>query len=145
MKTKTLIPLSEMPRKNAFKVPNTYFEELPTAVLLRCSVSEVKNKPLRASKPFWWSIAASIVLLLGIWFVVPNISSPLDSSKSLSQVFQSSDHFQNYLAFHVEPILLEHEISFSDVDFYQDQGFTQDEALNYVDHFDLTDDDILNE
>jgi len=72
--------LNDMPRKNAFNVPEGYFEELPTAVLLKCSVSKVKKEPLLAAKStWWWSVAACSLLLLGIWFVVPN-STPSSNS-----------------------------------------------------------------
>ncbi|MCL2414063.1 MAG: hypothetical protein FWC94_02275 [Bacteroidales bacterium] len=71
--------LSDIPRRNAFNVPDGYFEELPTAVLSKCSVSKVKKKPFLASKPLWWSVAACGLLLLGIWFAVPN-ATPLSDS-----------------------------------------------------------------
>jgi hypothetical protein len=147
METKTHIVLSEMPRKNAFSVPDGYFEELPTAVLLKCSGSEVKKKQFfSASKPLWWSVAACSLLLLGIWFVGPNSTPSSDSSfLALNEIFQSENHVQNYLAHHADLNIVEYELSLSDVDFSQSQEFTQDEILGYADHFDLTYEDMLNE
>ncbi len=146
METKKHTELFGMPRKNAFIVPDGYFEELPAAVLLKCSGSKVKKEPLRVSKPLWWSVAACCLLLLGIWFVVPKSTLPSDYSLlSEHEALQAESHLQTYLAHHVDPILIEEELFLSDIDFSQDQEFTQDEILGYVDHFNLTDEDMLNE
>jgi len=76
--TKMSTSLSNIPRKNAFNVPEGYFEELPAAVLSKCSVSKVKKEHFLMSKPLWWSVAACGLLLLGIWFVVPDTTPSSD-------------------------------------------------------------------
>jgi len=81
--TKMITSLSNMSKKNAFNVPDGYFEELPTAVLSKCSVSKVRKEHRLVSKPLWWSVAACGLLLLGIWFVVPDTAPPSNSLLAL--------------------------------------------------------------
>ena len=109
--------LSDMPRKNnAFIVPEGYFEELPTAVLLKCSVSKEKKEPLRALKPLWWSVAACSLLLLGIWFVVPNSTPSSDSL--LAEESYAISGLRDYLAYHVPlTAIIEEELNDFDMDF----------------------------
>lgn len=113
--------LSDMPRKNAFIVPEGYFEELPTAVLLKCSVSKEKKEPLRALKPLWWSVAACSLLLLGIWFVVPN-STPSSDSLLAEESYAISE-LQDYLAYYVPLTVIEEELNDFDMDFSFDMDF----------------------
>ena len=135
MKTKTHTSLSEMPRNNAFSVPEGYFEELPTAVLAKCSDSKVKIKPLRAAKPLWWSVAACSLLLLGIWFVVPDTTSPSDSLLSENELLFSTDLLNDYLAHFVCPTIIEDELFAENIDFTL---FLED--LTDDDFWDLLDD-----
>jgi hypothetical protein len=138
MKTKTHTSLSEMPRKNAFAVPNGYFEELPTAVLSKCSVSKVKNVPLVASRPLWWSVAACTLLLLGIWFVVPNSTSSSGSLMAGNQLIYIVDNISDYLAYKVCPTVIEEELYASNIDFTPVwENFSSDEVLAYLDLQDI--------
>jgi len=94
--------LENMSKKNAFSVPDGYFEELPTVVLSKCSVSKVKKGSLLASKPLWWSAVACSFLLLGIWFVVPNTAPPSDSLLALNNLCMNElcdDDFFDLLGF----------------------------------------------
>ena len=141
MKQKMHTSLSDMPRRNAFAVPEGYFEELPTAVLLKCSVSKEKKEPLRASKPLWWSVAACSLLLLGIWFVVPNTTSSSDSLLAESEFIHSVDNLNDYLAHLICPTIIEEELFASNIDFFPAlEELTSDDILAYLDlyniHFD---------
>jgi hypothetical protein len=123
-----------MPRRNAFAVPKGYFEELPTAVLLKCSVSKVQKEPLRASKPLWLSVAACSLLLLGIWFVVPNSTSSSDFLLTESELIFAVDNLSDYLAHYVCPTVINEELYASDVYFTPFlQELTSDEILAYLD------------
>jgi len=119
-----------MPRKNAFTVPEGYFEELPTAVLLKSSVSKVKKEPLLASKPLWWSIAACSLLLLGIWFVVPNSTSSSDSLLAENEYIYVVDGWSDFLAHHICPIIIEDELFALNIEFmpFWDE-FTSEELV----------------
>jgi hypothetical protein len=123
--------LNDRPRKNAFVVPEDYFEELPTTVLLKCSVSKVEKVTLLKSKPLWWSVAACGLLLLGIWFVVPN-STPLSHSLlAENTLILDVDCWEGYLAHHICPTIIEDEL------FTLNIGFTP-----FLEE--ITDDDLLD-
>ena len=136
MKTKTHTSLSEMPRRNAFVAPEGYYEELPTAVLLKCSVSKVRKEPLRASKPAWWSVAACSLLLLGIWFVVPKSTPSSDSLLAESELIFMVDNLGDYLAHKICPSIIEDELYASDIDFTPFlEELSGDEILAYLDYY----------
>jgi hypothetical protein len=129
--------LNDRPRKNAFVVPEDYFEELPTAVLLKCSVSKVEKVTLLKSKPLWWSVAACGLLLLGIWFVVPN-STP-SSDFLLAEEMYTISELQDYLAYHVPSAVIEEELFDLDAnfahffeDFFDDELLDVGELLDYL-------------
>lgn len=125
--------LSNMPRKNAFNVPNGYFEELPTAVLAKCSVSKVKKEHFLVSKPLWWSVAACGLLLLGIWFVVPN-TAPSSSSLLAEHDFYVAEIWSDYLAQRVCPFIIEEELFASNIEFTPFwEEFTPEELWAYDD------------
>ena len=134
MKTEMHTSLSEMPRRNAFAVPEGYFEELPTAVLLKCSVSKVRREPLKSSKPLWWSVAACFVLLLGIWFVVPNSTPSSDFLSTENKFSYSIDNLSDYLAHFVCSTIIEDELFASNVDFTPFvEELTSEDILAYFD------------
>jgi hypothetical protein len=142
--TKMHTSLSDMTRKNAFAVPEGYFEELPTAVLLKCSVSKEKREPLRASKPVWWSVAACSLLLLGIWFVVPKSAPPSDSLLAEGEFIQTVDNLSDYLAYYVCSTVIEDELFASNIDFTPVlEELTGDEILAYLDNQNIY--DLINE
>jgi hypothetical protein len=147
MKTKTYTSLSNTPHQNAFVVPEGYFEELPAAVLSKCSDSRVKKQSLMVPKPVWWSAAACVTLLLGIWFVVPNITSPLDSSLSKNEDIYAVDDWSDYLSYHICPTIIEDELyaSNSDLRLFAEE-ITDDEisafgddVLEYIDYTNIFD------
>jgi hypothetical protein len=132
--TKMHTSLSDMQRENAFVVPDGYFEELPTVVLLKSSVSKVKKQPSLASKTLWWSVAACGLLLLGIWFVVPNSTPSSNSLLAENTLFSDIDCWDGYLAYHVCPTVIEDEMFASNIEFTASfEDFTDDELLNYND------------
>jgi hypothetical protein len=126
--------LNDMERRNAFSVPEGYFEELPTAVLLKSSVSKVKKQPSLAQKPLWWSVAACGLLLLGIWFVVPD-STPSSNSLLAERTFIfDENNWKDYLAHYICPIIVEDELFAEDIDFMPIlEDFTDEELLDYDD------------
>jgi len=132
--TKMHTSLSDMTRNNAFTVPEGYFEELPTAVLLKCSVSKVKKEPLFASKPLWWSIAACSFLLLGIWFVVPNSTPSSDSFLAENELYVV-DGWTDYLAHHVCVTIIEDELFASNIEFTLSWDELTCEELSTYDSF----------
>lgn len=143
MKVKKHISLSEIPKRNAFLVPNGYFEELPAMVLAKCSVSKVERNVLfRTSQPLWWRVAACFVLLLGIWFVVPDSSTPSGSSSQTEASSSLSREVGEYLAQHADPVLLENELIFTETDFLPEEELTEDEVLAYLDYCSFAYDDI---
>ena len=109
--------LSDRPRTNAFVTPEGYFEELPTAVLLKCSVSKEKKEPLLASKPMWWSVAACSLLLLGIWFVVPNSTSSSNSLLTENSLILTVDSWDEYLLYKICLSVVEEELFNSNFEF----------------------------
>jgi hypothetical protein len=125
-----------MPRKNAFNVPEGYFEELPTAVLLKCSVSKVKKEPLLASKStWWWSVAACSLLLLGIWFVVPNSTPSSNSLIAKNSLIHVTTDWIDYLAHYACPTVIEDELLALDIDFRPFiEELTSEELLAYDDY-----------
>jgi len=125
------IPLSDRPRNNAFAVPDSYFEELPAAVLSKCSVSKVK--PLSVAKPLWWSVAACGILLWGIWFVAPKSTSTSDFL--LADEYAISE-LQDYLACHVPTVVIEEGLYNPNMDasLFQDE-ITDEDLLAYVDTY----------
>ncbi|MCL2028280.1 MAG: hypothetical protein FWG79_07320 [Bacteroidales bacterium] len=126
--------LNDMPRKNAFKVPEGYFEELPTAVLLKCSVSKVEKSPLSMSKPLWWSVAACGLLLLGIWFVVPNSTPSSQSLLTENTLVFDVDCWDSYLAYHISSAVIEEELFSSNIEFSMFlEELTEDDFLDYDD------------
>jgi hypothetical protein len=134
--TKMHTSLSDMPRKNAFEVPEGYFEELPTAVLLKCSVSKVEKQSFLASKPLWWSVAACSLLLLGIWFVVPNSTSSSNSLSAEQMLILDENDWTEYLAYYVCPTIIEDELFAENIDFTPSfEDFTDEELLDYDDFF----------
>ena len=140
MKAKTHTSLSEMPRRNAFAVPEGFFEELPTAVLSRCSGSEVKRESLKVSTPLWWSVAACGLLLLGIWFVVPKATPSSDSLLAESEFF--SVEMGDYLAQYVCPLVVAEEFYAQNIDFTPFwEELTEDDILEYLDFYPLNYDD----
>ncbi len=136
MNAKNHILLSEMPRKNAFDVPDDYFIELPTTVLSMCLASKMQKKKslFLTSKPLWWSVAACFVLLLGIWFVLPNTTPSSNSILAQTETSSVANDRQEYLAHYAEPALLEDELFQADVSFLLSEELTEDEVLSYLDY-----------
>lgn len=134
--------LSNMTRKNAFNVPEGYFEGLPTAVLSKCSDSKVKKRALLTSKPLWWSVAACSFLLLGIWFVVPN-TTPSSESLLAENDFYVSEIWTDFLAQNVCQTIIEDELFASNIElslFFEDifiGDFLDDYDYFLSDHIDL--------
>jgi hypothetical protein len=82
----------------------------------------------------WWSVAACSLLLLGIWFVVPNSTSSSDSLLAENEFIYVVDYLSNYLAFHVPSTVIEEELFDLGVDFMLFGGeLTGDEILAYLD------------
>jgi hypothetical protein len=63
-------------KTNVFNVPNNYFETLPDKILAKTQAP----KETKVIKVNWfsgrvkWSAAASIVLFIGLWFAVPQLT-----------------------------------------------------------------------
>jgi len=127
--------LSDRPRKNAFVAPEGYFEELPTTVLLKCSVSKEKNEPFLASKPVWWSVAACSLLLLGIWFVVPNSTPSSNSFLSENSLILTVDCWDDYLLHNICITIVEEELFASYFEFTPFlEELTGDDLYGYADY-----------
>jgi hypothetical protein len=144
--TKMHTSLNDMPRRNAFVVPEGYFEELPTAVLEKSSVSKVEKVTLFKSKPLWWSVAACGLLLLGIWFVVPNTTPP--SANSLlaeNTFFIDVDRWNDYVIDHICPTIIEDELFAENIDFTAFlEDFTSEDFWDFDDFLTYADFDIYD-
>ena len=83
-------------RKNIFEVPAGYFNELPARILAK---TQEEAKVIKVN--WWqkgrimWAAAASIVLLIGLGFAVPQFSQS-DSEAALEAL--SKDEINSYLA-----------------------------------------------
>jgi hypothetical protein len=90
------VRVENIERKNIFDVPANYFEELPARIL---SQTQEETKVIRVN--WWqrgrtmWAAAASIVLLIGFGFAIPQFTRS-DSEAALEEL--SKDEISNYLA-----------------------------------------------
>jgi hypothetical protein len=143
--TKMHTSLNDRPRRNAFVVPEGYFEELPTAVLNKCSVSKVEKTTFLGSKPLWWSVAASVLLLLGIWFVVPNTTPSSNSLLAENTFILSDEDWNDYLSFYICPTIIEDELFAKNIDFTAFlEEFTNEDFWDYDDFLTYADFDIYD-
>lgn len=137
--------LNDIPRRNAFVVPDGYFKELPTAVLIKSSDSKVRQQFFLASAHLWWGVAACVTLLLGIWFVVPNTTLPSDSliSKESSLTNDADFYLQDYLVSCIPSSMIEDVAESEDIDFsgFYDEissgELSDEELLSYINYADL--------
>jgi hypothetical protein len=83
-------------RKNIFEVPTNYFDELPTRIISR---TQEETKVIKVN--WWqkgrtiWAAAASIVLLIGLGFYIPQFSKA-GSEAALEEL--SKEEINSYLA-----------------------------------------------
>lgn len=90
------VRVESIERKNIFEVPANYFDELPARILSKT------QEEARVIKVNWWqrgrtmwAAAASIVLLIGLGFYVPQFSKT-DSETAFEEL--SKDEINSYLA-----------------------------------------------
>lgn len=80
---------------NVFKVPNGYFETLLERILSKTEQKETKVIKVNwFSKNIKWAAAASIVLMVGLWFSLPNFTKN-KTELALEQV--SKEDIKSYL------------------------------------------------
>jgi hypothetical protein len=62
-------------KSTIFNVPQSYFETLPIRILSKIDSNEKVGKVIKvnwfSTKTARWSAAASIVLMIGLWFAIP--------------------------------------------------------------------------
>lgn len=83
-------------KSNVFKVPDGYFESLSEKTLLNIVSKEVKTIKVNWWKTpqVRWSAAASVVLMLGLWFGIPQFTKDR-TELALEKV--SNDEIKTYL------------------------------------------------
>ncbi len=93
---RTTVRIESIERKNIFEVPANYFEELPARILNKT------HEEVKVIKVNWWqrgrtmwAAAASIVLLIGLGFAVPQFNQS-DSESAMEAL--SKDEIKSYLA-----------------------------------------------
>lgn len=90
------VRVESIERKNIFEVPANYFDELPARILGK---THEETKVIKVN--WWqkgrtmWAAAASIVLLIGLGFAVPQFSKS-DSESAMEAL--SKDEINSYLA-----------------------------------------------
>ncbi|MBA4849072.1 hypothetical protein [Emticicia sp. BO119] len=90
------VRIESIERKNIFEIPNNYFAELTASILAK---TQEKTKVINVN--WWqrgrtmWAAAASIILLIGLGFAVPQFSKA-DSEVALEEL--SKDEINSYLA-----------------------------------------------
>ena len=75
--------LNDIDKKEAFKVPDRYFEDLPMKIQQRISTKQEKQ---RSSIPAWsLAMAASVILIITFIFLIPDNKSAEDLLAAIPQ------------------------------------------------------------
>jgi hypothetical protein len=116
-----------LPKRNIYKVPEDYFERLPSRIMKRCEQPEV------VARPSWFGLVFSPVrvamatLVLGGALITGIIAwdqpSPDSSSPDISLAEISNEEIMQYLlaSGQVDPLDMA-ELSVADADFWQELG-----------------------
>ncbi len=89
------IQLENLEKSNVFRVPKGYFETLPENILAKTAKKE--SKVVQAnwfSNRIKWSVAASLILMVGLWFGVPKLTKS-ETELALEKV--SKQEIKSYL------------------------------------------------
>ncbi len=94
---RAIVRVESIERKNVFEVPANYFDELPARIL---SKTQAETKVIKVnwwkSSRTMWAAAASIVLIIGLGFAVPQFVQSDNSEAALDAL--SKDEINSYLA-----------------------------------------------
>lgn len=91
------VKLESIERKNIFEVPAAYFDELPSRIIQQ---TQQETKVIKVN--WWqrgrtmWAAAASIILIVGLGFAVPQFMPSGGSEAALEAL--SKDEINSYLA-----------------------------------------------
>ncbi|WP_337040534.1 hypothetical protein [Emticicia sp. 17c] len=105
----TNIWIESFERKNIFEVPENYFEKLPETILEKTHESKVIKVNWWQKSRTLWSAAASVVLLVGLGFAIPQMSQP-SADAAFNEI--SQEELNSYLATQ-DLSYLEYEVSAS--------------------------------
>jgi hypothetical protein len=118
------------PKRNVFKAPDGYFENLTPRVMASVRVSE---ENLQSSTINWWRVLIPglgfATLVLGVWFFT---SPAANNSLNFDQVVASMslEELDQFAEFEMEDLLAYGLVSSEDVEI--ESNFTEEELIDYL-------------